>query len=375
MNKHSDHNKLNIAIFGSSILSAYWNGAATYYRGIVKALHKMGHNVTFYEPDILDRQEHRDIEEPDWCKVVVYPADKVNLRTLLANVHRWANVIIKTSGVGIFDDFLEKEISLMKENNNLIIFWDVDAPATLDHIEKDKSDPFRELIPKYDLVLTYGGGQPVVDAYLNKGARQCVPIYNALDTSTHYRVKSEPLFESTLAFLGNRLPDREERVEEFFIKPAHNLPRFRFLLGGSGWESKPLPKNISYLGHIYTKDHNAFNSTPSAVLNIARASMAKYGFSPATRVFEAAGAAACIITDHWEGIESFFEPEKEILVAEDGEAVERILTELTPERAREIGEAAHRKVMAEHTYEHRALLLESVISENWAANRKQTVNE
>ncbi len=357
-----EDSKLNIAFFGSSIVSAYWNGAATYYRGIVKALHKMGHKVTFYEPDIIDRQKHRDIEDPDWCEVYVYPQDKVTLRTLLRKAHEEADVIIKASGVGIFDSFLEKEVALMKENDNLIVFWDVDAPATLDRIEKDKNDPFLELIPQYDLVLTYGGGQPVIDAYTKRGARQCIPIYNALDISTHYTVEHEPRFEGSLAFLGNRLPDREKRVEEFFIQPALNLPHLKFLLGGSGWESKPLPENVSYLGHIYTKDHNAFNSTPTAVLNISRDSMAKYGFSPATRVFEAAGAAACIITDYWEGIEMFFEPGKEIIVAKDGEDVENILKALTPAMAKKIGEAAYRRVLDEHTYQHRAQLLESVIS-------------
>ncbi|MEG9327395.1 glycosyltransferase [Salinimicrobium catena] len=353
---------LEIAFFGSSIVSAYWNGAATYYRGIVKALHKMGHNVTFYEPDIYKRQKHRDIEDPDWCKVVVYPDDKVTLQGLLRQASE-ADVIIKASGVGAFDDFLEDAVVHLKKEDNLIIFWDVDAPATLDRIESDPSDPFNKLIPKYDFVLTYGGGQPVIDAYERNGAKRCIPIYNALDTDTHFPVDPDEKFDGSLAFLGNRLPDREARVEEFFIKPARKLSGERFILGGSGWGDKAMPFNIKYVGHVYTKDHNAFNCTPKAVLNISRDSMAKYGFSPATRVFEAAGAGACIITDYWKGIETFFEPGKEILVANDGDEVEKILSELSPEKAKEIGQAAYKKVLEKHTYEHRAELLESVISE------------
>lgn len=353
--------KLDIAFFGSSIVSAYWNGAATYYRGIVKALHKMGHHVTFYEPDIYERQKHRDIEDPEWCDVVVYPEDKVTLRGLLRQASE-ADVIIKASGVGAFDDFLEEAVTQLKNDENIIIFWDVDAPATLDRIEENPADPFKALIPKYDFVLTYGGGQPVIDEYEKNGAKKCIPIYNALDTDTHYPVNPDPKFEATLAFLGNRLPDREKRVEDFFIEPAKNLPEKKFILGGSGWGDKSLPENVDYVGHVYTKDHNAFNCTPQAVLNISRESMAKYGFSPATRVFEAAGAGACIITDYWKGIETFFQPGKEILVAADGKDVEKILGELTPEKAREVGDAAYKKVLAEHTYEHRAELLESVIS-------------
>ena len=353
---------LKIAFFGSSIVSAYWNGAATYYRGIVKALHKMGHKVTFYEPDIYERQKHRDIEDPEWCTVKVYPEEKVSLQALLREASE-ADVIIKASGVGAFDDFLEDAVVQLKKEDNLIIFWDVDAPATLDRIESNPSDPFNALVPKYDFVLTYGGGEPVIQAYERNGAKRCIPIYNALDTDTHYPVDPDSKFEGTLAFLGNRLPDREKRVEEFFIKPAQHLPEDKFLLGGSGWGDKAMPTNIDYLGHVYTKDHNAFNCTPKAVLNISRDSMAKYGFSPATRVFEAAGAGACLITDYWKGIETFFEPGKEILVANSGEEVQMILAGLTSEKAREIGDAAYKKVLAAHTYNHRAELLESVISE------------
>lgn len=360
---------LKIAFFGSSIVSAYWNGAATYYRGIVKALDKMGHKVTFYEPDIYERQKHRDIEDPEWCTVKVYPEDKVALNGLLKEASE-ADIIIKASGVGAFDDFLEDAVVQLKQEDNLIIFWDVDAPATLDRIESNPSDPFKKLVPQYDFILTYGGGQPVIDAYERNGARKCIPIYNALDTDTHFPVEPQKKFEGSLAFLGNRLPDREKRVEEYFIKPAQKLPKEKFLLGGSGWGDKPMPKNIDYLGHVYTKDHNAFNCTPKAVLNISRDSMAKYGFSPATRVFEAAGAGACLITDYWKGIETFFIPGKEILVANSGEEVQVILSGLTAERAKEIGDAAYKKVLSEHTYEHRAELLESVISEKLKSEAK-----
>jgi len=166
-------------------------------------------------------------------------------------------------------------------------------------------------------VLTYGGGDPVVWAYRAMGANECVPIYNALDPETHHPVASNARFACDLAFLGNRLPDREARVGSFFLDPAGQLPQQRFLLGGSGWGDKPLPANVGWLGHVGTRDHNAFNVTPKAVLNISRDSMAANGFSPATRVFEAAGAGACLITDAWLGVELFLKPDEEILVARD----------------------------------------------------------
>ena len=352
--------KLKIAFFGSSLVSAYWNGAATYYRGIVRALYERGHHVTFYEPDAYERQQNRDIDDPEYASVVVYePTERAARRCLLDALG--ADIIVKASGVGVLDEFLEREVLRLQTADRRVIFWDVDAPATLDRVHQNPADPFLPLIPQYDFVLTYGGGNPVIEAYEALGARQCVPIYNALDTATHHPVAPDPRFTCDLAFLGNRLPDREARVEEFFINQAAATPNKTFLIGGSGWADKPFTPNVKYVGHVYTKDHNAFNCTPMAVLNIRRESMARYGFSPATRVFEAAGAGACIITDYWEGIDFFFEPSTEILVAKSGAEVAAILADLTPEKAQAIGQAAYRKVLAAHTYRHRAAQLEQLL--------------
>jgi len=274
---------------------------------------------------------------------------------------RGADLVIKASGVGVFDEFLEAAVPLMKTAENLVAFWDVDAPATLDRLIQNPADPFAPLVPQFDIVFTYGGGEPVVAAYEAIGARHCVPIYNALDPETHHPVPPVPRFEGALGFLGNRLPDREGRVEEFFLQPAAMLPELKFLLGGAGWGDKPRSRNINYLDHVYTRDHNAFNCSPMAVLNISRESMARYGFSPATRVFEAAGAGACVITDAWDGLELFLEPGEEVLVAANGEDVENHLLWLTKAKARVIGEAAYRRVLSEHTYGHRAATVEAVL--------------
>jgi spore maturation protein CgeB len=352
---------VDIAFFGSSLVSAYWNGAATYYRGIIRALHQRGHRITFYEPDAYERQRHRDMDNPPWATVVVYPVLEEAVREAIHSA-RTADLIVKASGVGVFDELLERELLSLKNPSTVVAFWDVDAPATLERLRQNADDPFATLIPDYDLIFTYGGGQPVVRAYCALGAIQCVPIYNALDPSTHYPVLSDERFIGDLGFLGNRLPDRESRVEEFFLKPAASLPEFRFLLGGAGWGDKPRSSNVCYFDHIYTSDHNAFNSTPRTVINISRDSMAQYGFSPATRIFEAAGAAACIITDAWEGIEMFFEPGSEILVARNGGEVAALLRSLTVEQSRKIGAAAYKRVLLQHTYEHRAAQVDMVLN-------------
>ncbi|HET6568659.1 MAG TPA: glycosyltransferase [Rhodothermales bacterium] len=354
---------LNIAFFGSSLVSAYWNGAATYYRGVIRALHARGHTVTFYEPDAFDRLEHRDIPDPEYARSVVYEPTEEAARRMLDEA-RGADLVVKASGVGVLDGFLEEAVLALQGPDTRVAFWDVDAPATLDRVQNDPADPFKPLIPEYDLVLTYGGGDPVVQAYEALGARRCVPVYNALDPRTHHPVGPDPRFEATLGFLGNRMPDREMRVWEFFFNAAKELPGERFLLGGNGWgQHVPDALNIRYLGHVYTRDHNAFNCTPLAVLNISRESMARYGFSPATRVFEAAGAGACLITDAWEGIEQFLEPGSECLVAHSGHDVADILRNLDPAQAQAMGRAAMDRVLSEHTYAHRARLLEAVLEE------------
>ena len=359
--------KPTVAFFGSSLVSAYWNGAATYYRGIVRALHDRGYDVTFYEPDAYERQKHRDIADPEWARVVVYAADSDEHPLRAVEAARRADILVKTSGVGVFDELLEEAVLEARRPGALAIFWDVDAPATLDRFQQNPQDPLRALIPQYDLILTYGGGDPVVRAYEAVGARLCVPIYNALDPTTHFPVDRDPRFAADLGFLGNRLPDREARVAEFFLAAAARTPAGQFVLGGNGWHDKPMPPNVRYVGHVYTADHNAFNVSPRAVLNISRDSMARYGFSPATRVFEAAGAGACLITDAWEGIELFLEPGTEVLVAADGREVAAHVAALDDDRARRLGEAARRRVLATHTYAQRVAQLETILGERIAA--------
>jgi|SRR5579864_186557 len=346
-------------VFGSSLTSCYWNGAATYYRGIYKNLHRLGHEITFAEPDIYNRQQNRDCATIEYANVRVYQTPR-DLKTVLAEACH-ADLIIKHSGVGADDELLEAEILNCGSAKTRTAFWDVDAPATLSRVEKDLHDPFRELIPQYDFIFTYGGGVPVVQHYLSLGAKNCIPVYNALDPDTHHPVVPDPALQCDLVFVGNRLPDREARVEQFFLRAAEMAPDLCFILGGEGWGSKHLPKNVAYIGHVGTADHNVINCSARMVLNINRESMAKVGFSPPTRVFEAAGAAACLITDAWLGVQQFFEPGAEILVASCAEEIVGHLRQTTPETARSIGSAMRARALREHTYELRARLVDRVL--------------
>jgi spore maturation protein CgeB len=360
----------SIAFYGSSLLSTYWNGAATYYRGLLRALAERGWRVTFYEPDAYDRQKHRDIDPPDWAEVVVWEATPDAAARVLARACE-ADVVVKASGVGVFDDALLQGAIAMARPNAVKVFWDVDAAATLAELAHSPEHPLRRSLGDLDMVMTYGGGPPVVQAYCGFGAAACHPIYNALDPSTHHPVAPDPRFAADLSFLANRLPDREARVEAFFLDAAKRLPLKRFLLGGNGWGDKPVPSNVHALGHIGSGDHNAFNCSALAVLNVARDSMAEIGFSPATRVFEAAGAGACLITDAWEGIELFLEPGREVLVARDGADVAEHLKALDAETARNIGEAARARILAEHTYDRRGAECDGILREALARKRER----
>jgi len=343
---------MKLFIFGSSITSSYWNGAATYYRGIYRNLHELGFQITFAEPDIYKRQDNRDLAEVPYAEVLVYHTPR-DISALLDQACS-ADLVIKHSGVGADDDLLEREVLACRSDSTRVAFWDVDAPVTLARVENDSADYFRPLIPQYDYIFTYGGGPPVVEHYLRLGAKNCHPIYNGLDPETHHPDLKDADLECDLAFVGNRLPDRERRVEEFFLRAAELAPELKFILGGEGWGSRSLPKNVRWIGHVGTADHNRINCSARMVLNINRESMANVGFSPPTRVFEAAGAGACLITDVWAGIEQFFLRGEEILVASSSEDVVHCLRDISAQKAQAIGAAMRSRALRDHTYALRA---------------------
>lgn len=346
---------MKIFAFGSSIVSSYWNGAATYYRGCYKYLSRLGHQITFAEPDAYGRQQHRDSDDFSYVESVVYEPGS-GIDAMLARA-AGVDVIVKHSGIGVDDETLERRI-LELQAHSAITFWDVDAPATLARMHADPNDAFRLFMPCYDAVLSYGGGPWCREGYLALGAREYASIYNGLDPETHYPVGADLALACDVAFLGNRLPDREARVEELFLRAAELAPGSSFLLGGEGWGDKTLPPNVRYIGHVPTADHNRVNCSAGMVMNINRASMALSGFSPPTRVFEVAGAGTCLLCDDWPGIDDCFEPGTEILVVKSAEDVVAALATYDDGARRRIGEAFHRRGLRDHTYAQRALQAE-----------------
>lgn len=351
---------MKISFFGSSLVSSYWNDEATCYRGLLKALAGLGHDITFYEPGAFGRQGRPDICGPPWARVTVYPATSDGWQSALAEASD-ADLLVKASGIGVFDAELEKAVPAVRPASALCAFWDVDAPATLDAIAADPAHHLRQVVPLYDLVLTFGGGAPVAAGYGRLGARQCFHVYNALDPETHFPVPNRSSYRCDLSFLVNRLPGREARADAFFVRAATILRHHSFLLGGAGWHNKVLPANVRCVGHIGTDDRNAFFGSGLATLDINRDSMARYGCSPPARIFGAAGAGGCVITDAWEGLAQFLEPEREVLVAADGEEVADRVAQLTVDDARQIAAAARARILAHHTYERRARTVDALL--------------
>jgi spore maturation protein CgeB len=354
---------MKIFAFGSSIVSSYWNGAATYYRGCYKYLARRGHEVTFAEPDAYGRQEHRDTDDFSYVTSVVYrPTAEVDAMLKLAAE---ADVVVKHSGIGVDDVLLERLVAEMSAEKPSF-FWDVDSPATLARMRGDAGDPFRQAVPQFDAVLSYGGGPASRDGYLAFGAKAYYNIYNGLDPETHHPVEPDPSFKCDVAFLGNRLPDREARVDELFLRAAELAPEKTFLLGGEGWSDKAMPKNVRWIGHVPTGKHNRVNCSAGMVLNINRASMANSGFSPPTRVFEVAGTGACMLCDDWPGIDDCFEPEKEIVVVKDAEGVVNALRRYDDRARKRIGSAFHARALRDHTYAQRAAQAEAAFAQSIA---------
>ena len=302
-------------------LSAYWNGAATYYRGILKALAARGHEITFYEPDAFERQQHRDIETAGLGARSSSTRRPRRGSSALERAPR-RRLVVKASGVGVFDDDARGGRARPHRAGALAAFWDVDAPATLDaHRGATRTTRCARCFPSYDAVFTYGGGDRGVAAPIAAfgarplRARSTTPLDpdDASSRSPPDAALRVPISPSSATAC------RTARRGSTSSSSTRAAPAGRsFLLGGSGWERQADAGERPPLGHVSTRDHNAFNCTPAAVLNISRDSMAPNGFSPPTRVFEAAGAGACLITDAWEGIEMFLEPGEEVLVAEDG---------------------------------------------------------
>lgn len=360
---------MTIAFFGASLVSGYGNGAATYMRGMLRALADRGHTVRFYEPIDEERLARRDILDPSWAEIVRFTPDGVGVEAALDDAHD-ADVIVKSSGVGVFDDLLDGAVPHCTRADALAVYWDFDPAATLARIDVDANCPLREQLPWYDLMLTRIGDDDVVEAFERIGAPTCFPVYNALDPDVHHPVTPAPGQYATLLYLGHRHVDRDLEPQRAFLDVATRMPAHRFLLAGCGWECVSMPHNVEYRGYVYTAEHNHYHCSALAALNVTDPASAALGYAPSARLFEAAGAATCVISDAWTGIETFFEPGREVLIAREPAEIAEQLGALSADRAAAIGRRARWRSRVEHTYARRAAELEALLEgldRQWAA--------
>lgn len=350
---------MEIAVFGASLSLDPGGAAAAYWKGILGALADRGHRATYFEPD-SGRREHETSGNGSFA-VARYSTDGEDGVWRAVEAARQADLIVKVSHVGRFDELLGYAVLLGRGASSRVAFWDLDVPLTTERLRDSPTDPLAALIGRFDFVFACGGGDRVAADYRELGARRYAAIVAAIDPKTCRPTNRDPRFVSDVAFGGNRRPERERRMDEFFFGAAGLLSRHRFLLAGSGWETRAVPANVCSIGQLVPADRNAFNCSARAVLDVSGEARAQTGFCPSTRLFEAAGAGACVITDGWEGVDRFFEPGREVLIARDGREVAALVRDLDARTAREVGAAARARVLAEHTYEHRAAELERIV--------------
>jgi spore maturation protein CgeB len=344
---------LRFVIIGLTLSSAWANGHATPLRALIKALHAGGHHVTFFERDVDYYAAHRDLEHPDYCQLVLY-RDWTEVRPLVATALGDADVGIVTS---YCPDGLSACDLLLDTSGPRHCFYDLDTPVTLEALRQHgvavptgAQYLVPELIPRFDLYLSFTGGQILECLRSEWGARRVAPLYGSVDPSVHARVEHPPPeFQCALGYLGTYAADRQASLDRLLLEPARRRPTDMFCVIGSMYPADtPWPSNIVTRWHLDPAEHPAFYSGSRATLNVTREGMRRAGYSPSGRVFEAAACGTPVVSDAWPGLESFFTPEEEILVVQTTDDVAAVLDRDPADLAR-IGSAARERVLAQHT--------------------------
>lgn len=351
---------MKLVVFGLSISSSCGNGHATLWRGLCRALHAMGHDIVFYERDLPLYASNRDLLDPPYCEFVLYD-DFGSIRERAAADVATAGAAVVTS---YFPDALAASELVIGSSCRARVFYDLDTPVTLERLAAGK--PIAYVGPRgyadFDLVLSFTGGA-AVDALVSQlGAKLARPLYGCVDPDTHFPAHV-PAWSCDCSYLGTYSSDRQPAVDSLFVEPARRLQNKPFILGGSMYPPEVvLPPNVRHVEHVAPPEHSAFYGSSSFTVNVTRGAMAKYGFCPSERLFEAAACGTPILTDAWEGLERFFEPGREIVVVTSSEDVERALGMSGGDRAR-IATAARRRVLARHTATTRAHELATILAD------------
>lgn len=343
---------MKLVVFGLTISSSWGNGHATLWRGLCRALARKGHRVVFFERDVSYYALNRDLKELPGTDLRLYASWEDALQPALREVED-ADAALVTSycpdGVAASDLVLSSNVPVRA-------FYDLDTPITLERLAAGQEVPYLppEGLGGFDLVLSYTGGRALDELKTRLGARRVAPLYGSVDPDAHRPADPNPAFAADLSYLGTYAADRQEALTRLFLEPARRLPDRRFVIGGAQYPTDfPWGSNVFFVRHLPPADHPAFFASSPLTLNVTRAAMAFMGYCPSGRLFEAAACGTAVLSDTWEGLPKFFEPGREILLAETPEEAIAAVS-LPKEEIAKIARAARERTLAEHTAERRA---------------------
>jgi spore maturation protein CgeB len=351
-----------IVVFGLTISSSWGNGHATLWRGLLKAMSRRGHSVTFYERDVPYYASTRDgWQMPAGIRLCLY-CDWESIRAEAEMEVARADLALCTS---YCPDGDTASRMILESSASVRGFYDLDTPITLDALHANKQVPYlpADGLGEFDLVLSYTGGRALEELQSRLGARFVAPLYGSVDPETHMPSAAREEFRSALSYLGTYAADRRDSLEKLFVDAARRAPDQRFVLGGAQYPAEfPWSENIFFVRHLPPSLHPAFFCSSRATLNVTRRAMAEYGYCPSGRLFEAAACGVPILSDWWEGLATFFVEGEEILRVTTTDDVLAAL-DLSDQELNRIAEAAHQRTLEEHTAEHRVIELESTCNQ------------
>jgi spore maturation protein CgeB len=346
---------MKIVVFGLTISSSWGNGHATLWRGLCKALAQQRCRVVFFERDVPYYAASRDLYELPGGELVLYSAWN-DVATRAGQELRDADAVIVTSYCP--DGIAAAELALSCAGL-LRVFYDLDTPVTLAAVVGGESLPYlrTEGLGDFDLVLSYTGGRALDELRARLGARLVVPLYGHVDPEIHRQTPRQPQYRSDLNYLGTYAADRQDALEKLFLEPARQRPDCRFLIGGAQYPADfPWSSNIYFVRHLPPAEHAGFFCSARLTLNLTRAAMARMGWCPSGRLFEATACGATVLSDCWDGLDAFFHPGTEILLASSAADVTGAVDTDDGELVR-IGRAGRERTLDEHTSRHRVAQL------------------
>ena len=345
-----------LVVFGLSLSSSWGNGHAPTYRGLLRALAARGWSVTFFEHDVEWYRSNRDLADPEFCDLRFY-RDWPEARLEASAAVDQADVVL----VGSLVHQATAIIDWLATRDRPLFFYDVDTPITLEQLHRTRATDYMraEQVRLFETYFSFAGGPALVELEQVWGAKHAEALYCGVDTTVYRPVPPDPRFSCLLSYLGTYALDRQPAVEDMLFGPACAIPDQRFILAGAQYPEMRLPPNVQHEVHVYQRDHAALYCSSRATLNLTRQSMRKYGWSPSTRLFEAAASGACIISDTWPGLDTLFRRDREVLLADTCAEVLCHINGLEESRRVKIGAAARERVLREHTYDQRALQMES----------------